>query len=156
MITGIITGFLTAMVIGALIFFLAGPKLLFKQSKSHLSFDDTVTRIEEQATGMGWKIPAVQDLQATLKKFDKDVRSVKVFEICHPDHSYKILSRSEERVVSSMMPCRIAVYLKDDESVWISRMNTGVVARPMSKVVRQTMSAAAKDVEKIIAEVTGE
>jgi uncharacterized protein (DUF302 family) len=90
-----------------------------------------------------------------MKKFGKEVRSVKVLEICHPDHSYQILSRNKERIVSSMMPCRIAVYEKDDGSVWISRMNSGVVARPLTKVVRKTMSAAAKDVEMIISEVLG-
>jgi len=32
-------------------------------------------------------------------------------------------------------------------------MNSGVVAKPMSKIIRETMSAAASDVELIIAEV---
>lgn len=156
MTTGIIIGLLAGLFIGGLIFFLAGPKLMFKESKSPLSFENTVTKIEQKAASLDWKIPMVHDLQATMKKFDKDVRSVKVFEICHPNHSYEILSRNEERIVSSMMPCRIAVYEKEDGSVWISRMNSGVVAKPMSKVVRKTMSAAARDVEVIIAEVTGE
>ena len=63
---------------------------------------------------MGGRSLHVHDLQATMKKFDKDVRSVKVFDICHPDHSYEILSRDQERIVSNLMPCRIAVYEKND------------------------------------------
>ena len=55
-----------------------------------------------------------------------------------------------------MMPCRISVYEKEDGSVWISRMNSGVVAKPMTKIIRKTMSAAAADVEEIIADVLGE
>jgi uncharacterized protein (DUF302 family) len=98
----------------------------------------------------------IHDLQATMKKFGKEVRSVKVLELCHPDHSYEILNRSEEKIVSSMMPCRISVYEKEDGSVWISRMNSGLLAKPMSPVIRKTMSAAAADVEEIIAEVMQE
>ena len=156
MILGIIIGIIAGILIGWLIMFIATPKLMFKESISPLGFDDTVTKIEETVTGMGWQIPVVHDLQATMKKFDKEVRSVKVFEVCHPEHSYKILSRNEERIVSSMMPCRIAVYEKEDGTVWISRMNSGVVAKPMTKVVRKTMSDAARDIEVIIADVVEE
>ncbi|MCP4310556.1 MAG: DUF302 domain-containing protein [Bacteroidetes bacterium] len=150
---GIIIGIIAGLILGWLSTFLAMPKLMFKESESSLGFEDTVSRIEKQVAEKGWKTPAVHDLQATMKKFSYDVQSVKVFEICHPDHSYNILRESDERIVSSMMPCRISVYEKHDGSVWISRMNSGVVAKPMTKVVRKTMSAAAKDVEVIIAEV---
>jgi uncharacterized protein (DUF302 family) len=153
MTLGILIGLIAGILIGWLMMYIAAPKLLFKESISPLGFEDTVTKIEETVTGMGWKVPVVHDLQATMKKFDKEVRSVKVFEICHPEHSYEILSRNRERIVSSMMPCRIAVYESMDGSVRISRMNSGVVAKPMTKVVRKTMSAAARDVEVIIADV---
>jgi len=156
MITGIIIGTLAGLILGWFITFLAMPKLMFKESKSHLDFDNTVGKIENAVTDKGWKIPAVHDLQATMKKFEKDVRPVKVFEICHPDHSYNILARNDERMVSNMMPCRISVYEKEDGSIWISRMNSGIVAKPMTKVIRETMSLAADDVEMVIAEVLGE
>ena len=152
MTIGIIIGLFSGILIGWLIVFLATPSLMFRESRTNADFTTTVATIEEKVVEKGWKIPVIHDLQATMKKFDKEVRSVKVFEICHPDHSYKILNRNEERIVSSMMPCRIAVYEKEDGSVWISRMNSGVVAKSMTKVVRRTMSAAARDVEEIIAD----
>jgi uncharacterized protein (DUF302 family) len=156
MTLGIIIGLVSGLLIGWLVMFIATPKLMFKESLAPLEFDATVTQIEEAVTNAGWKIPTIHDLQATMKKFDKDVRSVHVFEICHPDLSYKILRENEERIVSNMMPCRIAVYEKEDGTVWISRMNSGVIAKPLSKVVRTTMSEAARDVEEIIAEVIKE
>jgi uncharacterized protein (DUF302 family) len=153
MTLGIIISFVAGIAITILILYLAAPSLMFREDKSSMDFDNTVKKVEEAATAMGWKIPAIHDLQATMKKFEKDVRAVKVFEICHPDHSYKILSSSEERIVSNMMPCRIAVYEKEDGSIWISRMNSGVVAKPLNRLVRETMTDAAADVELIIAEV---
>jgi uncharacterized protein (DUF302 family) len=153
MTTGIIIGLAAGIIVGLIVAFFASPSLMFKEDKYRKDFDTTVAELEEVVLAKGWKIPHVHDLQATLKKFGKDVRSVKVFELCHPDYSYEILSRNEEKIVSSMMPCRISVYEKEDGSVWISRMNSGFMAKPMSKVVRKTMAAAADDVEEIIAEV---
>jgi uncharacterized protein (DUF302 family) len=153
MTIGIIIGLVAGLLIGWLVTFLVMPKLMFSESASKLGFEETVSKLEQKVEAKGWKIPAVHDLQATMKKFGKDVRQVKVFEICHPDHSYKILRQSDERVVSNMMPCRIAVYEKEDGSIHISRMNAGVVAKPMNRVIRRTMSDAAADVEEVIAEV---
>lgn len=156
MLTGIIIGVLSGLVLGLLIAFFISPSLMLRQDKHSMDFDATVAALEKAIEERGWKTPMVHDLQATMKKFGKDVRSVKVLEICHPDHSYEILSQGEERIVSSMMPCRISVYEKEDGSVWISRMNSGIMAKPMSPVIRKTMSAAAADVEEIVADVMQE
>jgi uncharacterized protein (DUF302 family) len=156
MVTGVIIGLIAGLMVGLLIAFLVSPSLMFKENRIDMEFDTAISKMEQVIESRGWKIPHVHDLKETMKKFGKDVRDVKVLEVCHPVHSYEILSRDDERVVSNMMPCRIAVYEKEDGSVWISRMNSGMVAKPMSKVIRKTMSAAAKDVEEIIAEVLKE
>jgi uncharacterized protein (DUF302 family) len=156
MLTGILIGIVSGLLLGLLIAFFISPSLMFREDKHSKDFETTVAKLEQVIENRGWKTPVIHDLQATMLKFGKDVRSVKVLEICHPDHSYEILSRSEEKIVSSMMPCRISVYEKEDGSVWISRMNSGFLAKPMSPVIRKTMSAAAADVEEIIAEVMQE
>lgn len=156
MLTGILIGVVSGMVIGLLIAFFISPSLMFREDSNSKDFEVTVANLEKAIEARGWKTPVIHDLQATMLKFGKDVRSVKVLEICHPDLSYQILSQSKEKIVSSMMPCRISVYEKEDGSVWISRMNSGFLAKPMSRVIRLTMSAAAADVEEIIAEVMQE
>ncbi len=153
--TGIVVGLVAGLVIAFVAIYLTAPKLMFRETKVNTDFETTVSNIETAVADQGWKIPAVHDMQATMKKFGKDVRSVKVFELCNPDYAYEILSKDEERVVSNMMPCRLAVYEKKDGSVYISRMNSGTVAKPMSKVVRTTMTDAAADVEVMIADVAG-
>ena len=153
MLTGIIIGAVSGLLLGLLIAFFISPSLMFREDNNNKDFDETVAALEKAIDARGWKTPVIHDLQATMLKFGKEVRSVKVLEICHPDHSYQILNRSEEKIVSSMMPCRISVYEKEDGSVWISRMNSGFLAKPMAPVIRKTMSAAAADVEEIIAEV---
>jgi uncharacterized protein (DUF302 family) len=156
MLTGIIIGAISGIILGLLIAFIISPSLMFREDNNSKDFEETVAALENAIEAHGWKTPVIHDLQATMKKFGKEVRAVKVLEICHPDHSYEILNRSEEKIVSSMMPCRISVYEKEDGSVWISRMNSGFLAKPMSPVIRKTMSAAAADVEEIIAEAMQE
>jgi len=153
MLTGIIIGLLAGVLLGWLVVYLMAPSLMFKENQVKGEFDQITAKLDNAVLAAGWKIPHVHDLQAIMKKFDKDVSSVKVYDICRPDHSYEILSRDQERIVSNLMPCRIAVYEKSDGTTWISRMNSGIVAKPMSRVIRKTMSVAAGDVEEIIAEV---
>lgn len=153
MFTGILIGIISGIVIGLLAAYFISPSLMFRENKQSTDFDATVANLEEAIEAKGWKTPAIHDLQATMEKFGHDVRKVKVLEICNPDLAFQILDHSEERIVSSMMPCRIAIYEKEDGSVWISRMNSGFLSKPMSPVVRKTMSSASAGVEEIIAEV---
>jgi len=150
MSTGLIIGLIAGIILGGLILFLISPSVMFKETRSTHDFETTLSKLQTSIDKMGWKTPHIHDLQATLKKFGKDVRQVKVIEICNPDHAYKILSKSEERIASNLMPCRIAVYEKEDGTVWLSRMNSGLVSKPMSKTIRRTMSVAAGETEQII------
>jgi uncharacterized protein (DUF302 family) len=153
MFTGILIGVLSGLVLGLLIAFLISPKLMFREKQHGTDFDATVAKLEQAIESKGWKTPAVHDLQATMQKFGHDVRKVKILEICNPDLAFQVLDQSEERIVSSMMPCRISVYEKEDGSVWISTINSGFMSKPMSPVVRKTMSEASAGVDEIIAEV---
>ncbi len=153
MTTGIIIGLIAGAIIALLVIFFSAPSLMLKENKSKHDFETTLAEIEKSVESMGWKVPHVNDLQATMHKFGKDVRQVKVYEICHPDHAYKILSQDDERIVSSLMPCRIAVYEKSSGDVYVSRMNSGLMSKPMNKIIRNTMSDAAAETEQILAPV---
>ena len=150
MITGLIIGIISGAVITLLVVFYSSPSIMLKENKSKHDFQTTMEELEKSVESVGWKIPHVNDLQATMNKFGKDVRQVKVYEICQPDHAFKILSQDDERIVSNMMPCRVAVYEKSDGSVYVSRMNAGLMAKPMGKLIRTTMSDAARETEIIL------
>jgi uncharacterized protein (DUF302 family) len=153
MTTGIIIGLLAGVLVASLAIFFASPSLMLKENKSKHDFETTLAEIEKSVESLGWKIPHINDLQATMHKFGKDVRQVKLYEICHPEHAYRILSQDDERIVSSLMPCRIAIYEKSDGSVYVSRMNSGLMSKPMNKIIRSTMSVAAAETEQILAPV---
>jgi uncharacterized protein (DUF302 family) len=142
------------LVLGAIItgfaLFKMAPDMMLIESKSPYDFETTVGKFQQAIAKQGWKVPAVHDLQATMHNFGKTVGPVKVFELCHPDHAEKILRESEERIVSSMMPCRVAIYEKADGQVYLSRMNSKLMADAMGGIVQKVMADAFSENEQMI------
>ncbi|MFO8022237.1 MAG: DUF302 domain-containing protein [Perlabentimonas sp.] len=144
------SGVIGGIVIGFVVTFLSAQSIMLKESESKYSFEKSVEMFEQSAIENGWSIPTVHDMQKTMDKFDKDVLKAKVFELCHPEHAYEILSRDRERIVLSMMPCRIAIYEKSNGKTYISWMNTGLMGSMMKGVVPEVMKNASAESEEII------
>jgi uncharacterized protein (DUF302 family) len=132
-----------------LITVLVRPQMML-ENESRYDFETTLTTVEQSITAAGWSVPAVHDLQKSLAKAGKEVNQVKVFALCNPEHAVKILRGDDERLYSSMMPCRIAVYTKSDGKTYISRLNIPGASRGMPGNVKSVMREAYKDVEDIL------
>ncbi len=149
----LISGFI-GLIAGALIMLIVmyqmAPSMMMLEDETKYNFEESVSRLEESVKKQGWKISHVHDLQKTMAKFDKDVKAVKVFELCHPDHAGQILEADDERIVSSLMPCRVAIYEKNDGKVYASRMNSGMMAGTMGGLIAEVMEQAALDNEVIL------
>ena len=122
----------------------------FFESLSPMDFDTTLERLSKEIESRSWNISHIYDLQKTMEKHGKIVNPVKVFSICHPKHSSKILEKDDERIVSTMMPCRISVYEKSDGRTYISRINAPIIATMLGGIIEQVMTDSANDVEEII------
>jgi uncharacterized protein (DUF302 family) len=113
-------------------------------------FEKTVEVLTIAAEKGNWMIPAIHDLQQSLAKAGKDVRPVKVLEICKPEYSGKMLERNDERIVSVMMPCRISVYLKEDGKTYIALLNGTNLAAGLPEIVREVMVAASAEINELV------
>jgi uncharacterized protein (DUF302 family) len=149
LITGIST-FIIGAVLAMVMIFKMSPGMMLMEDRSPHNFETTVQKFEQAVILQGWKIPKVHDLQATMHSFGKTVGPVMVFELCHPDHAEKILRESEERIVSTMMPCRVAIYEKADGKVYVSRMNSALMANAMGGIVKEVMAEAFSENEQMI------
>ena len=136
-----------------IILYLAAPSILFIENESRLGYTETIAAIHESSKAEGWIIPKQYKLDVSLSKAGYEILPVSVIELCKPDHAYKILSEDKYRLVSSMMPCRIAVYQKADGSTVVSRMNTGLMSRVFDKTVRDVMANATQETNKILSAV---
>ena len=150
LLTGIASFIFGIILTGFVIYQMAPGMMMLENESKFSSFEETVIKFEESVKEHNWKIPATHDLQKTMAKFGRDVKAVKVFELCHPDHAGRILEKSEERIVSSLMPCRVAIYEKDDGKVYISRMNSGMIAGTMDGIIPEVMEDAAVENEEIL------
>jgi uncharacterized protein (DUF302 family) len=124
------------------------------ESISKFDFSVTIEKLNAIVTASGWKIPAVHDLQNTIRNFGKEILPIKVLEICHPKHSGRLLELDNERVVSTFMPCRISVYEKSDGKVYISRLNGALLSKSFGGIVEEVMSLANNEMEEMISPLT--
>jgi len=138
----------------AIVIYKLAPGLMVRESVSKYNFEETMGRLRIKIDSIGWKIPHVHDLQATMLKFEFEVRKVKVLEICQPEYAYMVLSRDDERIASTMMPCRISVYEKSDGVVYVSRMNSVRMGGVFGGIIKKAMDEAGRESEEIIGSVT--
>ncbi|MCG8582343.1 MAG: DUF302 domain-containing protein [Bacteroidales bacterium] len=129
------------------------PKMMLIESESLYDFEQTLEKLQASVDSKGWKTPHVHDLQATMAKFNYEVRKVKVMEVCKPDVAQLILSRDDERIASTMMPCRISVYEKSDGKVYVARMNSVKMGDLFGGIIKQAMGIAGSESEEIIESV---
>ncbi len=125
------------------------PIQLIIEKESKWDFDKTVELLTAEAQRRNWMIPAIHDLQQSLAKSGKIVLSVKILEVCKPEYSGKILEKSDVRWASTMMPCRISIYLKEDEKTYVALLNGSSLAAGMPESVRDVMVAASDEVNEI-------
>lgn len=126
------------------------PKLIIKEGVSKYSFNETIDRLVSAVERNNWRMPHVHDLKVILSKSGYDVKSVKVLEICKPEFAYQILSKDKNRLASSLLPCRIAVYEMNNGDVIVSRMRGKEVGSLFGSVIANTMDLAGSQSEKII------
>ena len=147
-----ITTFLAGLIIGVaatlLIISLILPKKMFVVEESKLNFEETVNAIVESAEDNDWTVSHIYDLQASLKKKNFDVAPINVISLCNPPYANKILGTDEDRMVSAMMPCRVAVYEKAGKT-YISMLNAELFARFLSKNAKQTIIETSEETIEI-------
>jgi len=143
---GLILGVLIAGVYG----WNAAPGIMMLEDECQYGFEESVDRFTQAVNDHGWKVSKVHDLKKTMNKFGKDVNRVKVLEICHPDHAYKVLAEDDERVVTSLMPCRVSIYEHSDGKVYASRLNSGLMGQMMDGIIPEVMADASADSEKML------
>jgi uncharacterized protein (DUF302 family) len=148
---GGVGGFLLGVLVAGLLGWFMMPGLMMNESVSALGFDETVQAIQDGAAAEDWAVPSVARLDESLKKSGFEVGPVAVIELCKPDLANDILSDDDARIVSSLMPCRVAVYEKADGEVVVSRMNTALMSKMFGGLVAATMSEATAQTEQIFA-----
>jgi uncharacterized protein (DUF302 family) len=102
-----------------------GAQMLI-EVESPLGFDETLVKLEENAKYAGWKVPSkwkVNFQKNLMKVTGTDIGKNQVLKMCEPDAAARMLVHDEYKLLTTMMPCTIAVYEKSDGKTYISLMN---------------------------------
>ncbi len=126
---------------------------LIIEQLSPYGVDVTVEKLVQAAAQKEWQNPAVHNLQQSLAKAGKEVRAVQVVEICKPEYSGKMLEKSDERIVSIMMPCRISVYEKADGKTYVALLNMAAMATGMPATILEAVQGASDETFEIVKSV---
>ncbi|MDI6402520.1 DUF302 domain-containing protein [Balneolaceae bacterium ANBcel3] len=148
-VAGLILGALLMGIIG----FYSLPGLMMLEDETLYDFETTVEVFEKKLDEAGWSVLVIHDMRETLKGHGHDVLNVKIFELCSARYSAEILKLDDERIVTPLMPCRVAVYEKSNGKTYISRMDSELMARPFGGIINEVMQKAASEIEDVIAQV---
>lgn len=148
-----LSGLIAGVIATLFILYYAAPRILFIERESRLGYNESIAAIHDAAKAEGWIIPKQYKLDVSLSAAGYEVLPVSVIELCKPAHAHKILVEDEYRVVSSLMPCRVAVYQKADGRTIISRMNTALLSRVFGSTVRDVMAQATQETNTILSAV---
>jgi len=124
--------------------------------KSGRSFEDTCSAIEDVVgREKGWGFPIqTWDFYERFKEkgcVPKGFRKIKVYFVCNTKLASGVLEDTPS--MAGIMPCSWAVYEKEDGSVWLSKMNIGMMALMFSGVIGRAMAQVEEADEKFLGEV---
>lgn len=150
-LVGLLIGLVVGVLLTGIVAWRVAPGMMMIESHSKLGFDETVQAIQDNAAAQDWIVPNVMRLDKSVAKHGFDVRPVAVIELCRPDLAATILAEDDARLVSSLMPCRVAVYETSNGDVILSRMNTALMSKMFGGLVTEMMSEATAQTEQIFA-----
>ena len=154
-VIGAIVGFVVGVALTGVAVWTMAPGMMMVESHSTLGFDETVQAIQDNAEEQDWVVPNVMRLDKSIAKHGYEVLPVAVIELCSPGLAAAVLAEDDARIVSALMPCRVAVYEKSNGDVILSRMNTAMMSKMFGGVVTEVMSEATAQTEQIFAPLEG-
>jgi uncharacterized protein (DUF302 family) len=124
--------------------------------RSAKDFEATCAAIEEHVPGAnGWSFPIESfDMSAKLaakNALPDNVRRIRLYFMCKPEVARTVLGDTPK--LSAIMPCSWSVYELDDDSVWVSHMNIGMMSKMMGGVVGRSMGSVAHDDERFLEQI---
>ena len=128
------------------------PQMLI-EVESPLGFDETLDKLVENAKAEGWKVPSKWrvNFQRNLERVTgEDIGPNQVIKMCEPEAAVRMLKHDEYKLLTTMMPCTIAVYEKSDGKVYISLMNMEILGMMYGGEIAEIAKELAPQMKKMV------
>lgn len=148
----IIVAFLIGAALAVSTIWNAAGKMVFSEYESPFGVEETAARIQQniQAAGNGWSISGLRNPAKPVEADGGNVLPVLLIEACSTKYSGPILKDDTVRHLSLLMPCKIAVYKKNDGKVYIGILNAGLIGRLFGSMVGGIMDQVVADQKKFL------
>ena len=123
---------------------------VFIENPSPANLPETIKAFKEEVKAAGWSILHVHNLAGVLSTKGHTLAPAMVFEVCSGKYSAILLAKDEHRYVTSMIPCRVAIYQTSKGNVVISRMNTQMLAQMLTPEVAEVVITSSQEMEGVI------
>lgn len=122
---------------------------MFDFRRSRLGFDETVTAVAAAIDRQGWQKGPVHDVQADMVKAGiADSKRMKVLEACPAGFNDKLNAASQGKLPPH--PCRFTVFEGRDGKTYVTRMNSGLLAKGLQGEPARLMAGLGADEETIL------
>ncbi len=122
--------------------------VMFDLRKSKLGFEETVNAIKTGAEKRGWKVGAVQDMQAQMKAAGAtEVKRMKVIHLCPAGANEKIAKAGGGK--APPLPCRATVFDGKDGQLYVVRMNLTNLAKTLPGDLAKAMAELGAEEEAL-------
>lgn len=122
--------------------------VMFDLRKSKLGFEETINAIKSGATKRGWKVGAVQDMQAQMREAGvKDAKRMKVIHLCPVGANEKVAQAGGGK--TPPLPCRATVFDGNDGKLYVVRMNLVNLAKTLSGDLAKAMAEVGAEEEAL-------
>ncbi len=129
-----------------------GSQMLI-EVESPLGFDETMIKLEENAKYAGWKVPSkwkVNFQKNLMKVTGTDIGKNQVLKMCEPVAAAKMLVHDEYKLLTTMMPCTIAVYEKSNGKTYISLMNMEMLGMIYGDLIKEIADELAPQMMEMV------
>jgi len=125
-------------------------KMMFASHVSKFDFDETVSKIKQQAKDVGWNIPDDRDLQKMWSEGAglTDMTRLTTIYFCSPSTAYRIVKEDGNAAMAVMMPMGVIVYEMDDGKTGVATYNMGMMAGMFPGLTGEVLKGAAERLEK--------
>mgnify|MGYP006284377073 CR=1 FL=1 len=146
---GLVAGVIVTLVTVLLVM----PGLMIVTQPSRLDFDATVATLEQELKEQGWASPGTIHLNKSMARHGVELTPrVAVVQLCKAKYAKSVLQT--DRYVSCLMPCSVSVWEGDDGTVYVSKMNTGLMGKLFGGNVAAVMgNHVAREEHAILTEV---
>jgi len=122
--------------------------VMYDLRSSKMSFDDTINAIKSGAEKRGWKVGAVQDMQAKMREAGaKDAKRMKLINLCPAGANEKVSKAGGGKTPA--LPCRATVFDGKDGKLYVMRLNLINLSKTLQGDLAKAMAEVGAEEEAL-------